>query len=259
MKIFAHSRPTATATPDALAHDMDREVATGRRYYEEGFIEQAYMDVSFTETFMILEAENVDAARTKLAEYPHVKRGLIAFEVVPIVGLPAVERSFSEAKLPRPAWWPHGPDRSRDNRARAMRFFAEALGQRSRPAFEELVAPDVVVHSGLEPFRAIRGREAYWEALGRLGAFTMESFEMEDLFSTDDRVVARFRAKARHTGDALGVPATQKSIVMWEIHSMKWDRGQLVENFAADINYDWPWLVAPAHPDGIGRTGREGA
>ena len=31
--------------------------------------------------------------------------------------------------------------------------------------------------------------------------------------------------------------------------------GRLVEDFVADINYDWPWLVAPAHPDGIGRTG----
>jgi hypothetical protein len=27
-------------------------------------------------------------------------------------------------------------------------------------------------------------------------------------------------------------------------------------DYVADINYDWPWLVAPAYPDGVGRTDR---
>lgn len=42
---------------------------------------------------------------------------------------------------------------------------------------------------------------------------------------------------------------------MWEIRLMRLRNGRIVEDFVADINYDWPWLVAPAYPDGVGRTG----
>lgn len=44
MRIFATSKPTAIATPDALMADMEEEIAVGRRFYEEGLIVEAYMD-----------------------------------------------------------------------------------------------------------------------------------------------------------------------------------------------------------------------
>jgi predicted ester cyclase len=257
VKIFARSRPTAAATNEALLVDMEAEVACGRRFYEAGLIEQAYMDPSYSQTFMILEAESIEEARTQFNTYPHVQRGLIEFEFSPLIGMPAVKQSFEGLNLPRPPWWPDQPDATRSNRAAALRFYAEALGQRDEEVFRAVVHPDVVVHSGIEPLHAIRGRDAYWRALGRLAAFSIQSFELEDLVAVGDRVLAKFRAEAVHRGDELGVPATGKSIVMWEIHLSRWRQGQMIENFAADINYDWPWLVASAYPDGIGRTGRE--
>ncbi len=142
-----------------------------------------------------------------------------------------------------------------DLQARALRFVTEALGQRDRTAFDALVHPDVVVHSGLSPLKPIRGAEAYWQTLGQLAAFTFLDFELRDLFATGDRAVAQFRAHALHTGDQLGVPATQQRILMWEIHLMRWHDGRLVENVVADVNYDWPWLVQAAYPGAIGRTG----
>jgi predicted ester cyclase len=148
------------------------------------------------------------------------------------------------------------PDSSSStNHALATRFISEALAAGNQATFRELVHPDVVVHSGLEPTRAIRGIDDYWRALGRLAAFSFEDFELQDLLAVEDRTIARFRAHARHTGDQLGVPATGTRILMWEIHLMRWRDGKLIENVVADVNYDWPWLIAPAYPGMIGKTG----
>ena len=144
-----------------------------------------------------------------------------------------------------------------DTLALGRRFVEEVLGAQDPAAFDELVDPDVVVHSGMRPLAPMRGREAFREGLATLAAFTFEDFTVEDLLAVDDRVVVRYRAHARHTGDQLGVPASGKDVTMWEIRLQRWRDGRLVEDFVADINYDWPWLVAPAYPDGIGRTGRE--
>jgi predicted ester cyclase len=138
---------------------------------------------------------------------------------------------------------------------RALRFITEALGQGNRAAFDELVHPDITVHSGLSPLRPIRGAQAYWQTLGQLAAFEFQDFDLRDVLATGDRAVAQFRAHALHVGDQLGVPATRQRILMWEIHLMRWSEGRLVENVVADVNYDWPWLVQAAYPGAIGKTG----
>ncbi len=143
-----------------------------------------------------------------------------------------------------------------ENLALARRFLTDVLGAGDARALEVLVDDDVVVHSGLDPLEPMRGRAAFAQGLESLGAFTFTDFGVEDLLAVEDRVIARYRAHADHTGDRLGVPATGLNITMWEIRLMRWRGGRLVEDFVADINYDWPWLVAPAYPDGVGRTGR---
>lgn len=148
-------------------------------------------------------------------------------------------------------------DDPQDNLERARRFIEQGLGAGDATVLQELVDDDVVVHSGISPYAPMRGKAAFLEGLGALGAFSFESFALEDLLAVEDRVVARYRAHAAHTGDQLGVPATGKRVTMWELRLMRWRDGRLVEDFVADINYDWPWLIAPAHPDGVGRTGLE--
>jgi hypothetical protein len=86
--------------------DMDAEIEQGRRFFEEGLIVEAYMDQGYTRTFMILEAESIEAAKARLDTYPHVAAGLIEFEYTPLVGMPAVARSLEARGLPLPAWWP---------------------------------------------------------------------------------------------------------------------------------------------------------
>lgn len=106
MRIFATSSPTATATPEDLMKDMDAEIAKGRQFYEEGLIVQAYMDPAYTRTFMILEAESVEAALARLDEYPQVKAGVIAFTLTALVGMPAVSQVHAARGDGLPNWWP---------------------------------------------------------------------------------------------------------------------------------------------------------
>lgn len=141
------------------------------------------------------------------------------------------------------------------NLAVVSRFLTEVLGRGDLAVLDEVTAPDLVVNSGLRPLAPIRGRQAFRDALGALAAFTFVEFTVEDLLATADRVIVRYRARADHTGDQLGVPATGTRVTMWEIRLMRLRDGLIVEDFVADINYDWPWLVAPAYPDGVGRTG----
>ena len=106
MRIFATSRPTAKATPDALMQDMDAEIAAGRQFYEEGLIVEAYMDPEYTQTFMILEAESVAAAKARFDTYPQVREGLIAFEYTPLIGMPAIAQVHEQQGRALPGWWP---------------------------------------------------------------------------------------------------------------------------------------------------------
>ncbi len=106
MRIFASSRPTAKATPENLMANMDEEVAKGREFYADGLIVQAFMDPAYTRTFMILEAPSVEAAQARFSENPQVAEGLIEFEFVPLIGLPAIAQVHEKEGSPLPAWWP---------------------------------------------------------------------------------------------------------------------------------------------------------
>ncbi|WP_376098995.1 hypothetical protein ACE7GA_10040 [Roseomonas sp. CCTCC AB2023176] len=106
MRIFATSKPTPAATEAALMADMEEELAAGRRFYEEGLILQAYMDPAYKRTFMVLEAESVEAAKARFDTYPQVARGLIAFDYTPLIGMPAIAQVHEQKATPLPDWWP---------------------------------------------------------------------------------------------------------------------------------------------------------
>ncbi len=107
MRIFATSTPSASARPEDLMRDMDEEVAKGRAFYEDGLILQAWMDPTYSRTFMILEAPSLDEARRRFGEYPQVRAGLIEFEFVPLIGMPAIRQVHERRGEALPDWWPN--------------------------------------------------------------------------------------------------------------------------------------------------------
>lgn len=106
MRIFATSKPVPSAAIEELMKDMDEEIAKGRELYEQGVIIEAYMDTEYSRTFMIVEAENIEAAKRRFDEYPQVKSGLITFDFVQLVGMPAIAEVHQNRGDALPKWWP---------------------------------------------------------------------------------------------------------------------------------------------------------
>lgn len=131
----------------------------------------------------------------------------------------------------------------------ARRFVEEVLARGDMQAFDELVSDEIVVTSGISPLAPMVGKAAFAKGLGALAAFSDGALRLEDVLPTGDRVTVRYAAFATHTGDQLGVAPTGKRIKMWEIRLMRIADGRIVEDFVADINYDWPWLIAPRYRD----------
>jgi hypothetical protein len=55
---------------------------------------------------MLVEAPSLDAVRETVDAYPQVRAGLIAVDVIPVIGLPAIESVHDEDGNPLPHWWP---------------------------------------------------------------------------------------------------------------------------------------------------------
>ncbi len=105
MRFLAISRPTDAATPEAVADDMDAEIANGRRLFEEGFLVQGYMDPTYTTAVFLVEAPDEASALTQFGTYLQVQSGLTTYDLTPLVGLPASEQSLTARGAAMPEWW----------------------------------------------------------------------------------------------------------------------------------------------------------
>jgi steroid delta-isomerase-like uncharacterized protein len=92
-------------------------------------------------------------------------------------------------------------------KARSRRVI-EAINQQNLAVFDELYAPDVVVHSGL---MTTQGLEAYKQALLQgFTAFPDTQMTIEDQVAEGDKSVIRFTESGTHQGDLMGISATGK-------------------------------------------------
>jgi len=104
LAIGRHSAAYSTADAEAL---MPAEMSTASELYREQFIREGYMDVSYTEAVLLIDADDPATVTDQLNRYPLVKGGLIQFEITRLVGLPAITVA-NQASHP-PAWWPADP------------------------------------------------------------------------------------------------------------------------------------------------------
>jgi len=103
MRFLAIGRHTAAYTAEAAEALMAAEMGTASDLYREGVLREGYMDESYSDAVLLLDAADLQAASEQLTRYPMVRAGLIEFEITPLVGLPAI------ADAGRPAWWPNDP------------------------------------------------------------------------------------------------------------------------------------------------------
>jgi predicted ester cyclase len=130
----------------------------------------------------------------------------------------------------------------------ARRFVQQGLTWKEPALFDQLVAEDVVVYTGLKPTGPIQGRKEYKGVFAAFAAaFTDIDLQVQDIFAEadGDRVVVRFRADATHSREFFGLAPTNRRIQMIETHVFRIEDGLIVESWVGANNFQFAYLMEP--------------
>lgn len=93
------------------------------------------------------------------------------------------------------------------------RWFQEVWNEGKTQTVHELLSPDAIAIGQAGAGRALHGPEEFVPFVeGIRAAFPDIRVEVEDTFGADDKVVLRWSGTMTHQGDALGIPASGKSL-----------------------------------------------
>jgi len=96
MRLIALERPMPGVAGEAFTAELLREEALRAwDLYQSGAIRELYFRADRAEAVLVLEAQDVAAARGILSELPLVRARLIDFELVPLVPYPGFGRLFA--------------------------------------------------------------------------------------------------------------------------------------------------------------------
>lgn len=114
-------------------------------------------------------------------------------------------------------------------RSLGARWFEEVWNKGRREAIAEMLAPDAVIHEG---DKDAVGPEGFYEFYDRLNsAFSDFHVTVQDTIVEGDKACLRWTCRCTHTGDALGIPATQKTVNVSGISILRIADGKLVEGW----------------------------
>jgi len=115
------------------------------------------------------------------------------------------------------------------NKVLVRRFIDEVFVKGNPDSADKLVTPDFTPHSwgkmppGVEPLKqAIRHVHA---------GLADVSFKIEDIIAEEDKVAVRVTARAKHTGDFMGLPASGKQYTISETHIFHVRDGKVAEHW----------------------------
>jgi len=117
------------------------------------------------------------------------------------------------------------------NKVLARAYFTAFL-DRDAAWWQRHVAPEFVRHDPGLTF-AVRGPEGV-ARLGEVlhGGVTEMKLPIEEVVAEGDRVLVRLRFQGRHTGDLMGLPASNRSIDIAVMDLFRIVDGRLVEHWA---------------------------
>ncbi len=113
----------------------------------------------------------------------------------------------------------------------ARRWFEELWIKRNGDALAELMHPDAV---GDTEAGEVRGHQQFRDLLHRplLAAFPELDFTIEDIVADDHNAAVRWRFKARHGGELMGIPKSERRL---SVSGMTWlrynDAGQVIQGW----------------------------
>ena len=102
------------------------------------------------------------------------------------------------------------------------------INDRNLDAAFQLYAPDYVYHGpGGQELRGRDGIRGLWELF--LSAFPDLSASVDESISEGDKVALRWRVTGTHTGEFLGIPASNRSMTLPITEVFRLENGILVE------------------------------
>jgi steroid delta-isomerase-like uncharacterized protein len=117
------------------------------------------------------------------------------------------------------------------NKALLHRWFDEVWNKGRSEAIHEMFAPDGIAH-GLsnQPGRIMKGPNDFMPFHGAFrGAFPDMGIVVEDTVAEGDKVAARCSVRGRHTGDHLGVTASNAPVEFTGMVIVRIRDGKIVE------------------------------
>src|SRR5438105_2166584 len=99
---------------------------------------------------------------------------------------------------------------SETNKALAKRWFEEVWNKSRREAIAEMLAPEALLYEAGQPSR---GPDGFYPFFDRMRAsFSDIHVTIHDAIAEGNKVCLRWSCAMKHTGDGLGMPATNKQV-----------------------------------------------
>jgi steroid delta-isomerase-like uncharacterized protein len=112
------------------------------------------------------------------------------------------------------------------------RWFKEVWNEGRVQSIYDLMDENGIAVGQDQPGAVIRGPREFENFVNRIrGAFPDQKITLEDAFGADDKVVIRWSAVMTHTGDQLGIPATNKRIKVTGISIAQIENGKIVRGW----------------------------
>jgi steroid delta-isomerase-like uncharacterized protein len=114
--------------------------------------------------------------------------------------------------------------------AMARGWFEEVWNQKQPEAMRKFIDDDTIIHEADETGAEARGPEGFLPFFRRLCDTLPDiEFTVEDAIDGGDRVTLRWIARATHTGDGLGVPATNAKVIIKGMSIARFENGRVKE------------------------------
>ena len=112
------------------------------------------------------------------------------------------------------------------------RWFQEVWNEGRTETVYELFSPDGIARGQNSADGELRGPQEFEGFVRKIhGSFSEMKLKVEDVFGAGDRVVLRWSAVMKHTGDALGLPATGRTVRSRGITIARIVDGKIVEGW----------------------------
>jgi ketosteroid isomerase-like protein len=134
----------------------------------------------------------------------------------------------------------------------AERFIREGIAPADASVFDALLAPDIIVETGLSPSGPIMGREAYKAVfLPFADAWPVREFTVHRVDVAGDTVFVEFTATAVFEKDYFGVKATRQIVPLREVHRLDVREGRIIRNLVAAVNLPFEFIMYPVLRDAV--------